>query len=666
MKNIIRRAFLLFISATMIVSIVASSGTIGTVKAVGTDGTSLIPSPIIRVNNDTELASLIAANYWNGSGSADSPFVIENLEINASHVTNAIYIGNTTANLIIRNCDLSFAGNALPYDAGAAVMLNNVMNAVLENCTCSYSIHGICLNCSSGCTVTSNNYSECVVAIYVNSSDNSKITNNSCGETSGGIYLGYSNDSTIINNTCVVIRSEHSCNGEIWKNTLIGNPNIMPRGIYLDSSANSSVKCNLCGTIDLTQSSGSVVTNNNCSGGHSWGIELESSDGCKVANNSCCNGGGFYGAWGVFLGHCNYDSVENNTFNHNAFGISIEWSKNITVTNNSCNNNSNDGIELSYSNSNVIKYNTCNNNGYFGIYIDVSNNNVIKYDTSSGNANYGIWLNGTANLLYGNTLTNNHGTSDIFDQSRVQAYDEGKNLWNSSSGGNYWCDWTSPDVDHDGIVDSPYAIAGGVNKDCQPMALTAYVTIVSPRNSITTYASTILVVGTANPYCDLEVNGLHVSVKNNGTFSAVISLVVGNNIIEAKSMTVRSDAIASINITYLNEIPILQKEIVDLNDQLNRTTAQLNASLVLVNSSLNRTDENLTKLQQDLDDRIAELSSVKQNLTTTQTNLVTTQNVLNSVRGDPLPLVLSATGLILGIIAVMLIGLQYLRKHGAS
>jgi hypothetical protein len=155
-------------------------------------------------------------------------------------------------------------------------------------------------------------------------------------------------------------------------------------------------------------------------------------------------------------------------------------------------------------------------------------------------------------------------------------------------------------------------------------------------------------------------------VKNNGTLSAVISLVVSNNIIEAKSMTVRSDAIASINITYLNEIPILQKEIVDLNDQLNRTTAQLNASLVLVNSSLNRTDENLTKLQQDLDDRIAELSSVKQNLTTTQTDLVTTQNVLNSVRGDPLPLVLSGTGLILGIIAVMLIGLQYLRKHGAS
>ena len=35
------------------------------------------------------------------------------------------------------------------------------------------------------------------------------------------------------------------------------------------------------------------------------------------------------------------------------------------------------------------------------------------------------------------------------------------NFWNTSTEGNYWSDWTSPDNDSDGIVDFPYYLDGG-------------------------------------------------------------------------------------------------------------------------------------------------------------------------------------------------------------
>ncbi len=58
------------------------------------------------------------------------------------------------------------------------------------------------------------------------------------------------------------------------------------------------------------------------------------------------------------------------------------------------------------------------------------------------------------NLIYDNNFLDNNGDG-------VQATDNGTdNRWNTSTGGNYWSDWMTPDDNGNGIVDEPYELDG--------------------------------------------------------------------------------------------------------------------------------------------------------------------------------------------------------------
>jgi parallel beta-helix repeat protein len=89
---------------------------------------------------------------------------------------------------------------------------------------------------------------------------------------------------------------------------------------------------------------------------------------------------------------------------------------------------------LGNSTGNTLTSNTVSNTGYCGIHlVDCSNNQI-----------------------YNNNLISNP----------VQAYVEGSgsnNVFNldKPTGGNFWSDWTGPDADGDGFVDSPYVFSGG-------------------------------------------------------------------------------------------------------------------------------------------------------------------------------------------------------------
>jgi hypothetical protein len=81
------------------------------------------------------------------------------------------------------------------------------------------------------------------------------------------------------------------------------------------------------------------------------------------------------------------------------------------------------------------------------------------------NAGYDVYFYGSnSNYIHHNNFINNNAGG-------VQAYDDtGTNYWNTSSEGNYWSDWTSPDNNNDGIVDYPYQIDGGAGvKDNYPL-----------------------------------------------------------------------------------------------------------------------------------------------------------------------------------------------------
>jgi parallel beta-helix repeat protein len=88
---------------------------------------------------------------------------------------------------------------------------------------------------------------------------------------------------------------------------------------------------------------------------------------------------------------------------------------------------------------------------------------------------YAIYLSDADScLIYSNTLRSCNGAGQVYDPLHAQAWDNGLNLWNTASGvGNTWYDHLYPDSNHDGIVDTPYLVAGGSMMDHFPKALTS-------------------------------------------------------------------------------------------------------------------------------------------------------------------------------------------------
>jgi hypothetical protein len=121
LKTVVRRMFGIAL-AVITVAVFISSSMIVTADASELNVLSYTMHGTIRINNDTELETLIATNHWNGSGTANEPYIIENLQIDAAGESNGIFIGNTTAFLVIRNCDVSGSVyKSIPYSSGGAI-----------------------------------------------------------------------------------------------------------------------------------------------------------------------------------------------------------------------------------------------------------------------------------------------------------------------------------------------------------------------------------------------------------------------------------------------------------------------------------------------------------------------------------------------------------------
>jgi parallel beta-helix repeat protein len=117
----------------------------------------------------------------------------------------------------------------------------------------------------------------------------------------------------------------------------------------------------------------------------------------------------------------------------------------------------------------------------YGIILDDSYNNIVSFNVFQDNNRFGIWIDGNSgenSVLFNDFIGNNPGDS--------QALDDGpSNLFRS----NYWDDWTSPDLNHDGVVDNPYPIDGSANnQDSRPRATREPFT--APTTTTTTTTTT--------------------------------------------------------------------------------------------------------------------------------------------------------------------------------
>jgi len=219
-------------------------------------------------------------------------------------------------------------------------------------------------------------------------------------------------------------------------------------GIYMQENCSeitledNTVLNNNTAGIKLWKCNYIYITDNDVSN-NSWGIHLWISSNNELTDNDVSDNAG-----GIWLDGSNDNTLTSNTVtDHDASGIYLSvQSSNNTLTDNTSSSNR-DGINLNGVSNNTITGNTASNNQY-GIKLVDSSDNTLTNNTVSDNTLYGIWLDPSID----NQINNNN-----FIGNTTQAYVDDDSIDNNFDG-NFWNDWTGPDDDGDGFVDSAYII----------------------------------------------------------------------------------------------------------------------------------------------------------------------------------------------------------------
>ena len=318
-----------------------------------TDG-SHVP---ISIYGNEALATFIEDEGLNGEGTYASPYIIENLLIDAS-TENGIEIQNTDTYLIIRNCTIE--GGSSNRKKG--IILYNATNVNISNNSLKNNYYGIRLDFSCN-----NNFTDNIVSY----------------NTQDGICLTFSSNNTFISNTANYnnyygICLEFYC----YKNIFTGNTaNSNIHGIYLIDPGNNTLI-------------GNFASYNTDSG-----IRMASSCNNTLIGNfaSYNNNTGIY-----LVGSHNNILTGNIVSNNNGTGIYLFYSNNSILTGNIVSYNFDYGIHLiSFS---AYDLNTANNIIYFNdIY---GNTNGQAYEDANCNDNH--WDNGITGNYWGVDYINNY------------------------------------------------------------------------------------------------------------------------------------------------------------------------------------------------------------------------------------------------------------------
>jgi parallel beta-helix repeat protein len=130
-----------------------------TVEAANTSHTP------IRIDKDSDFTA--ANGVSGGSGTAASPYIIQDFNIDGAGWGYCIYVGNTTKHFVIRGCNLYQAsGQSAKYYRDSGISLYNVTNSKIEDCHIYKNGYGIYFDICSGYTVKFNRFEGNTNEIY--------------------------------------------------------------------------------------------------------------------------------------------------------------------------------------------------------------------------------------------------------------------------------------------------------------------------------------------------------------------------------------------------------------------------------------------------------------------------------------------------------------------
>ena len=244
-----------------------------------------------------------------------------------------------------------------------------------------------------------------------------------------GIYFGNVSNAIIRNITIYDSDSEllylYETENIIIKDSIFFNAGKISFNILIDYSTNILVENNTIFNSDFV------------------GIKFRDSNSSTVIDNTLRNNKNS----GIVLGHTQNISISNNIIKDNlGYGISVEGdSEDTNVTNNLIYNNPQSGIFLSAKNT-LVSNNTIYNNALYGLVINAPSLNTI---------------------ISNNNFIDNHHEIPMSPQISEP-------FTNSSYQNNYFSEFTGPDVNNDGIVDSPYVIYENNNVIDQHPKTTVY------------------------------------------------------------------------------------------------------------------------------------------------------------------------------------------------
>lgn len=500
----------------------------------------LVHANITIVGNDGFLGPNASTGISWGNGTDSNPYIIENWEIRYS-LTQGIHIFNTGMHLIIRNCYIHDNGQC-------GILLGGANNVDVVNCTVnSNDVGGMYLDGSEGNILSNNSFfdnrQENVRLLgthgtIISGNNFSKADWSGLNVTDGYGHDIFSNSFHINNRNGIVISGSEG--DSLTNNSFIGNAKA---GIMLISTDNCTIAGNNCSNsiagIWISDSSTDNDLSNNSCLNDDVGIRIHQSNGNSISDNRCHN----CSTDGVYVFNSAWEVISDNDLSHNGYGMRIESSSNNMLSGNNCS----DGLcglyfDGSTNANNTLFGNFFSNNSGHGIWC----HNVISMihdNTFSNNSGYGIYSPaGTyGNCIWNNTFCNNNGASGTYSASHIQAYDDGTNDWNSTSGyGNFWIDWMAPDdIAPWGVVDSPYVLSGaGLTNDYFPRTVFCGVTSPTVHSTYYTDSTTIDLGGTALGMGITVVNWENTVTGDSGTATGVTSWSVadipigeGNNLI---------------------------------------------------------------------------------------------------------------------------------------